>query len=294
MIRSEHRLGRDGDRSNEATQELEHREQAANERQLNQQLGREVLKTATIRDESFYRNELGFWGDTYNQTEAQFVKYVDDLISQNSVKVEHQKDYRETLSRYEDDQAYNWQQLYANLGQAQSKSWFMNLYAQADVLRLGGVEPTKTIEAATGIFYDDRMSQLTQRMAEVAASDGARSQRRIEAERERIGETWQKVLIYLDATKDYDSRNRDYNYYQRNRRAAHNNMIKQLNWLNDLAEKYQTQRFALRDFKTNDFTYHQKSDRGGHLNHWIEYDRETVLAYFKQAFGADFQRAERK
>lgn len=109
------------------------------------------------------------------------------------------------------------------------------------------------------------------------------------AEYNLLRQTWPAVNTYLQATGDYDLQHEDPDAYHRVRNSSHNQMIKQLNQLNDLARAHGLKPFTPRNFMTNDFVYEQKRDSGGYLNSRAEYDRETVLGYFSQVFGKDFE-----
>lgn len=150
------------------------------------------------------------------------------------------------------------------------------------------VKPEETIEAATGIFYEERAQVLNQAILEVAQTEESQADSLV------LRQTWRKVMDYIEAAADYEFLHRDYNAYQNMRRNCHNRMIQQLNDINHLAEKYKVERFTARDFMTNDFYYNSKRDPAGSLNHRADYDRESVLAYFKTAFRGDFASSERK
>ena len=85
----------------------------------------------------------------------------------------------------------------------------------------------------------------------------------------------------------------DPKYYQNKRREAHNNLIRHLNYMNDLARKYGVRPFTFRNFETNDFAYSEKLDVGGHTNARADYDRSIVEAYCRIAFSSAYEKAEK-
>lgn len=229
-------------------------------------------------------DEVRYWANNYNTTEGQFRQFCQRL-QRGEWELSPER-YRENVRRYENDLAIDWQRSEEAVADLRRRGRGNGLYELAALQKLGsGVEPEETIEAASGIFYHERAEQLAQALR-AAGADG-------EADLKTMGLTWRKVMNYLEATHDYDLLHEDYHSYQNGRRAAHNEMIRQLNTLNDLAERYQTTRFTIRNFMTNDFYYEARRDPGRALDHRANYDRESVMAYFALAFQQDFER-ERK
>lgn len=229
-------------------------------------------------------DEVRYWANNYNTTEGQFRQFCQRL-QRGEWELSPER-YRENVRRYENDLAIDWQRSEEAVADLRRRGRGNGLYELAALQKLGsGVEPEETIEAASGIFYHERAEQLAQALR-AAGADG-------ETDLKTMGLTWRKVMNYLEATHDYDLLHEDYHSYQNGRRAAHNEMIRQLNTLNDLAERYQTPRFTIRNFMTNDFYYEARRDPGRALDHRANYDRESVMAYFALAFQQDFER-ERK
>lgn len=229
-------------------------------------------------------DEVRYWANNYNTTEGQFRQFCQRL-RRGEWELGPER-YRENVRRYENDLAIDWQRSEEAVADLRQRGRGNGMYELAALQQLGsGVEPEDTIEAASGIFYHERAEQLAQ-VLRAAGADG-------EADLKTMGLTWRKVMNYLEATHDYDLLHEDYHSYQNGRRAAHNEMIRQLNTLNDLAERYQTPRFTIRNFMTNDFYYEARRDPGRALDHRANYDRESVMAYFALAFQQDFER-ERK
>lgn len=228
--------------------------------------------------------DLEFWSNEYRQAELQFAKFRQSAETQPST--DPQAYYRKLLN-YEDDQAYNWQRLTEATNEARSQGEAQDDYTLANLQRLSSIEPSETIEAASGVFFSERMSNLRRKIRASTNSDQATK------DLDFANDTWQRVYEYITAAIDYDLMRDSYHQYQLTRRSRHNDMIKQLNGLNDLAETYDSPRFTLRNFMTNDFYYRQGLDKGGWLNQRANYDRETVLAYFKTVYQDQIRGFER-
>lgn len=224
-------------------------------------------------------SEVKFWSSEYNTAELQFAKYARSGGPGN---------YCETLKKYENDIRFAWEHLQDSTHKARQSQLIRSDYELADTQALGVVNPEETIEAATGIFYEERATKLNQEILVHGENEESQADHAI------LRQTWRKVMDYIEAATDYEFKNRDYNTYQNMRRDCHNRMIRQLNDLNHLAEKYKVERFTVRDFMTNDFYYSSKRDTAGNLNHRANYDRESVLAYFKTAFQGEFASSEKK
>ena len=250
--------------------------------QIEQKIGDQATKREAAARE--FTSEAKYWGVAYNDTEQQFAQYHNQLPA---IEVGSEA-YRQSLAKYEDDIAFDWRKLDHATSRAQSHNLLRSPYDLADVQNLGAVEPHETVEAATGIFYDERVNALRDQIATAAPTPET------EAEKELLRRTWSKVNNYINANRDYDLLRESYDSYHNTRRHCHNEMIKQLNAINLLAEKYGTKRFTARNFMTNDFKYQQSRDRTGMLNLRANYDRETVLAYFRTAFRRNFELEESK
>lgn len=263
-------------------------EAAKPERETLQEMGGRILTAADNQERGRakpdVKAEVEYWSNEYNETERQFAYYSKGMPADKAGR----EDYRKTVAKYEEDIAYDWQRAETAANKAMSSQLIRSPYELADTQGLGIVEPHETVEAATGIFYEERMAALNQKVT------AAESTEETEAEQQLMRQTWRKVMDYIEASTDYDFLHMDYNAYQQTRRTCHNNMIRQLNALNLLAEKYGAARFTPRNFMTNDFVYSERRDRGGRLNRRANYDRETVLAYFQTVFQKDFSLADKK
>lgn len=236
--------------------------------------------------------------EDYNTTEIQFTQYVARLDEKKQLAAngavaemtpeEAMRRYKVTLRHYEEDAALDWKLIQKARGELSGERRGIDMYTLADEQAIGKVEPGETIEAASSIFYEERMAALQQQIE--AGNFGEQG----ETDMKTLKQTWRVVLQYIDAKVDYDLLHEDPVSYQNARRLSHNGMIRQLNALNDLARQYGTTPFTLRNFMTNDFHYESRRDKRGRLNHRAEYDRESVLAYFRSAFKGSFESAERR
>lgn len=226
-------------------------------------LGAQALKVTEY--EATEHADVKFWAGEYVSTERDFDKQYQPRISEKEMLV------------WEQGAKYNFDQMtaYAN-------KEGLDRYTRDDVERIAMAEPGKTIEARAGKFYDARRDRLMAKIPKDATSD-----------LEKVQMLPMLVMEHIAMQYDQGQRSFDPAAYQANRRRAHNNMIKGLNDMNSLAEKYGTERFTFRDFETNDFVYHRELDRSGETNARAEYDRSIVEAYARNAFSREFEQAER-
>lgn len=243
-----------------------------------------VIESQSPEVESQPLSDLEFWSNEYRQAENQFAKFQRNCQNQRTT---NSQDYYRKLLDYEDDQSYNWKRLNEATADARAAGEVQDDYSLASIQRLGSIEPAETIEAASGAFFSERMASLRHKIHQSTDPDQTASHL------DFINNTWQKVYEYISAAIDYDTMHDSYHQYQLARRTRHNNMIEQLNGLNNLAESYDSPRFTLRNFMTNDFYYRQSQDKGSWLNNRANYDRETVLAYFKTVYQDRFKEFER-
>lgn len=229
------------------------------------------------------------WGDIYRDTEQDFAKYraqADLSTPENRAK------YEKTLVKYEDEIAWDWQTLRSNINAAKTSGAIKGLYEEAATSRVGGdssVDPKDSIEAACGIFYQDRMAELVSRV-----DGGTLSAEDKQSQKSLLGQTWQKVSRYLDAVGDMELQHENLSEYERARKAAHNSMIEQLNNINDLARDYQVKPFTPRNFFDGNVPYNRYLDHNQSLRNRAEYDRDTVMNYFRTVFTRDFDRTDRE
>lgn len=255
-------------------------ESLRSERNIEDDAGVEAWDMSEFLEKPNIEQEVETWSNEYRATELQFAKYQKGF---SGSKLDGA--YRKSVLAYEDDLAHDFGLLDEATQAAWSEGVVTNSYEMAQRQNLDAVEPSETIEAASGIFFTERMGAIFGRIGENAnEEEGA-------GDRAFAQQTWQKVLGYIEAAGDYELMHGDYAAYQRKRQGAHNAMIRQLNGLNELAEKYGCKRLTVRNFMTNDFVYRQKLDTGRYLDRRANYDRETVLAYFQTVYASDFEKA---
>lgn len=227
--------------------------------------------------------DIRTWSAKYTEDERDFRKFVKHYREHSP---EDAAKYEKRLLSYERDIKFHWEMLEDETADAMRSGLQLDLFGRAEAQQIGTniVEPAETIEAALGAFYDQRMQELSEQIR--TSADGGASE-----DLALVGRTWARVNDYLRASQDIDLLQMDATAYHRSRTLCHNEMIRQLNAINQLAKKYHTTPLTPRNFMTNDFPYQGRRDKGGWLNSRAEYDRETVLQYFTTAFQKDFKRA---
>lgn len=254
-----------------------------------QKLGQAALSAEAAAERPDPREQLRervqYWSGEYTTVERQFAQYA----AAETTKVASDAYFR-SLRKYEEDAGFNWRQLEKSTAEAQTGRAVSGIYDTAQLQSIGTftISPEKSIEAAVGCFYDERMSAL---QSSIESSPDLTPDERAQ-QVALLHDTWPRVNAYLQATGDYETLHdgpEGYENYHRIRNTCHNQMIQQLNQLNDLARTHGLTPFTPRNFITNSFEYNSRFDRGGYLNSRAEYDRETVLSYFAQVFAKDFR-----
>ena len=144
----------------------------------------------------------------------------------------------------------------------------------------------KTIEAQAGKFYLDRMSALREA---IQASDDEKAK----SDLEYAKGFYPAVMKHLDFKymSDNDVRSYGYDQYDLSRTIAHNNAIKHLNGINDLAKKYHVRPFTIRNFWPSDIR--SKKDQTPAVSKVMYYDRKLVEEYYDIAFSSEIERIKR-
>ncbi|MBR3386330.1 hypothetical protein IKG68_02070 [Candidatus Saccharibacteria bacterium] len=142
----------------------------------------------------------------------------------------------------------------------------------------------KTVEAQAGNWFYARERALETRLRESGTEDEIRY----------LHNFYQSVEAHLDFK--YMTREEKMDYgdarYERNRTEAHNNAIKHLNGINDLARKYGTRPFTARNFWPSDMR--DKASQTPGMAAVMRYDRDIVEEYYAIAFREDVARREAK
>ena len=233
-------------------------------------LGKVGMLAAELRESRTERarDDVAFWASEYKDIEQAFVKH--EIKSPGEFEL------------WEDD-AKN---AFSCMEEAEKDAEFTDRYERDHTERIASTEPSETIEAKAGDYYDARNKAIIEA---VRRNDN-------ETERESdladIYQLHQLVAGHIMAIMDYETRSNDPMIYNSNRRMAHNRLIRGLNKINGIAEKYGEKRLTFRDFITNDFAYDGTKDRGSETNARAEYDRGCVEAYVRNAFSREFEKAD--
>lgn len=230
-----------------------------------------------------------YWGQAYNDLEAQFIQYR-ETVDLNDPKA--RSGYKTMLRRYEEEVHNVWgymedatqaAHIYNRLGDPYSRS------AAQGIDIPGGAEGA-TIEASSSIFYADRVSALQSAIRD----DTSLTPEEAKERNALIRSTWSKVLARIEANQDIAERRKDpeAHFYYCN--ELHDNLIRHLNQLNDLAQSYHLDPFTLRNFITNDRNYVSQRDRNGDYHARVETDRSIVDYYFRQVFSSDYAKIDYK
>lgn len=227
--------------------------------------------------------DIARWRDWYDDDERSFIGYSAKVHPKTP---EEKSRYIDRLLRAEHDAAFNWQQMQASTREAVNEHIIpVGQYSIAYAQRYGeGINPGDTIEATSAILYDERIQTLSAAIKD--SPDLTDEERR--SELDQLRNTWSVVYAYIESTDDLYHDHSG----QLRRNQCHNNMIRHLNQINDLARKYNTTPLTFRNFMPNDTTFGYQShlDKGGALWHKAEFDREIVASYFRKVFAKEFAR----
>ncbi|MBR2997399.1 hypothetical protein IKF33_03160 [Candidatus Saccharibacteria bacterium] len=141
----------------------------------------------------------------------------------------------------------------------------------------------KTVEAQAANFYPERASALKKAISESDDPDR-------EADLKYLEGYYTSVIKHLDFKYMTGEEVRDYGYeaYERQRTYFHNQTIRHLNGLNNLARKYQTRPFTVRNFWTSDIR--DKEEQTPAVSQIMRYDRDIVEEYYGIAFSSEVQK----
>ena len=152
--------------------------------------------------------------------------------------------------------------------------------ARAMILTTDEHKTYKTIEAQAGNYYHERSAALKQA---IESSGQPESEKDLNS----IREFYFAVIDHLDyrymepekifsmGVKEFD----------KERTMAHNNVIKHLNELNDLARKYHVRPFTIRNFCPSDARPKEKQTPA--VADLMAYDRYSVQSYYVIAFSSE-------
>jgi len=213
------------------------------------------------------REDVKFWAGEYERVERTFT----------SKEIEDEKEFKV----WENDA----KEAFDKMKKAEGDAEYTNKYEIDDAERLAKVDPSKTIEAQSGKYYDERNRKIVEAIRSSENEDSAK-------DLDTVYNLHMLVASHIGAIMDYSNKKEDTAIYNSNRRAAHNRLIRGLNDINHIAEKYNVDRLVFRDFETNDFNYDKFRDKNGETNARAEYDRSIVESYARMAFSRDFKAAE--
>ena len=235
-------------------------------------LGEVAILAAKMEElaEVEFRDDVRFWAEQYRDTEIAFSK-------KNISKAEE-------FEIWEAD-AKN---AFDKMTEAERYANYRSIYEKDDEERIAKIAGAETIEAKSGEYYHARNAAL------LDAIDQNTDENERAADEKVVLELHELAARHIEAIFDYDTRGTDPMIYNMNRRTAHNSLIRGVNEINHLAEKYGVKRLVFRDFETNDFTYNSVNDPHGETNARAEYDRSSVEAWVRNAFSRDFEQAEKE
>ncbi len=217
----------------------------------------------------FFKNIYEIQGDF--ERRSQIVSEQNSIMSQKE------------FERWEDAFSFEY-----NLAQKEINQAHLNLDTIAEatqnmVTSTDDSELHKTIEAQAGNFYYERANNLRKAIQE---SDDPSAEKDLKC----IGDFLSSVERHLDFKYMSPEDVKDYGYseYEAHRTAAHNDAIEHLNSLNDLAKKYGTHPFTVRNFWTSRLRNKRGQTRA--IAKVMRYDRDIVEEYYAIAFSSEVRK----
>lgn len=145
----------------------------------------------------------------------------------------------------------------------------------------------KTLEAQAGQYFDSRYASLI-RAINNGPQEDAEAARKITREFNRAVEEhleWK----YMSQEEKEKIPNIT---YESERTKAHNAVIKAMNEMNALAERYNVRRFTARDFWSSDLV--DRRVQTPEIAERMRYDRDIVEAYYDFAYSGEIERRNRR
>lgn len=146
-----------------------------------------------------------------------------------------------------------------------------------------GINPDNTIDALAGDYYNERISALRSAIEE---SNGNND------DIKKIEDFYKAVAKHIVYRTPIFHDKTDFNkidLYQRERAAIHDEVIRCLNEINSMAEKYGARRLTPSDFYTSNLDNGQNGKAGESR---FEFDRDVVETYYSRAFSGEVREAE--
>ena len=191
------------------------------------------------------------------------------------------------FERWEDDYADNWrymQQDLARMDYDNSSQEAMEYEADVEsVMFKSQANLDEAIEARSGDYFTQRARALREA---IEASDEKTKQ----SDLSLVGSFWSSVAEHLEYRYTTQAELRDQygddmwslQQFDERRTASHNDAIKHLNYLNDLARKYGTRPFTPRNFWTS-----QNQRQTPAMSSRMSYDRHVFESFYTHAFGKE-------
>ena len=148
-----------------------------------------------------------------------------------------------------------------------------------------GINPDNTIDARAGDYYRERITVLR----EAIDKSGGDSN-----DLKNIEEFYKSVtnhILYRTSGLHDITRLDKLEEFENGREAAHDEVIKRLNQLNSMAEKYGVRRLTPSDFYTSEIKSKENGIAGESRS---GFDRDVVEAYYSRALSGEVQDAKRK
>lgn len=215
------------------------------------------------------------------QFEKSFIDRVDELDSNSG--------------RIEEKELVKWEDMISDelkLVKREEERANFDLETLADVMQnmvINGNKVTlgRTIEAQAGHFHRKRMGALKEAI-EAVGGEGA------EEDLEFVKGFYPKVAEHLDFKYMSPDEVQAYGFqeYDERRTRSHNDVIKYLNGLNDLARKYQVRPLTMRNFWPSDLR--GKDSQTPAMAQVMSYDRSLVERYYENAFADDVKQRSAK
>lgn len=242
------------------------------------------LAEVQFRERADKIERLGDLGVEYRQIEEDFREDWAKKQDKYQEEPEKQKKYKRFLIRKHE--------LGARINRAEAKVAARGM-EQYQILELDQIatreDVENSIEVASAELYGDRLKDLREAIGE--EPDEELKQRRLERLNRTLGLVEEHIYYKYRENRRIDAN--EARQYERGRTAAHNEMVKQLNWMNEMAENYEVERMTCRDFVTSE-GYDQSKDVGGRVGERMKVDRSMVERFFSKAYKHQVNRLIKK
>lgn len=193
---------------------------------------------------------------------------------------------RKEFEIWEDDYESDWKHAHEEMRRGDIVSSEAEAEIESALMLSDGDALNDTIEAQAGHFYFERSKALDDAIR--ASDDPKRNE-----DLAKLGSFLSSVQEHLNY-KYMDMRGSDaweFESYDRKRTKAHNDLIRHLNSLNDLARKYGVRPFTMRNFWTSEKSLRSDPEP---VKQRMRHDRHQVEAYCRNAFTRLHESAKRQ